>query len=85
MEIPVALTFDDVLLRPAKFETACQNLDLPLYVLPPRRPQYNGCVERAHSKAKSSTEPGEADLRQLFFPQHSSKHPPRLSGHGYGH
>ncbi len=36
----------------AQFETACQNLDLPLYVLPPRRPQYNGCVERAHSTTR---------------------------------
>ncbi len=33
----------------ADFETACQQANLPLYVLPPRRPQYNGCVERAHA------------------------------------
>ena len=26
---------------------SCQRLDLSLYVLPPRRPQCNGCVERA--------------------------------------
>ena len=37
----------------AEFETACQNLDLPLHVLPPRRPQYNGCVERAHQTTRS--------------------------------
>ena len=36
----------------AQFETACHKLDLPLYVLPPRRPQYNGCVERAHSTTR---------------------------------
>ena len=36
----------------AEFETACQNLGLPLYVLPPRRPQYNGCVQRAHSTTR---------------------------------
>ncbi|HJP69585.1 MAG TPA: integrase core domain-containing protein [Sphingomicrobium sp.] len=30
----------------AEFEAACQARDLPLYVLPPKRPQLNGAVER---------------------------------------
>ena len=32
----------------AAFETACQQRGLPLFVLPPRSPQLNGQVERAH-------------------------------------
>ena len=36
----------------AGFEQACQDLGLALYVLPPRRPQYNGCVERANRSAR---------------------------------
>lgn len=31
----------------AAFEQACQNRKLNLFVLPPKRPQLNGCVERA--------------------------------------
>lgn len=30
------------------FEQACQELDIALYVLPPRRPQWNGGVERGN-------------------------------------
>jgi putative transposase len=30
----------------AEFEKACQTRNLPLYVLPPKRPQLNGAVER---------------------------------------
>ena len=30
----------------ADFETACAELEIPLLVLPPRKPQYNGGVER---------------------------------------
>lgn len=30
----------------AEFEKACQTRELPLYVLPPKRPQLNGAVER---------------------------------------
>lgn len=30
------------------FEAECQKLDIPLYVLPPKRPQYNGGVERGN-------------------------------------
>lgn len=32
----------------AKFEQACQNLGIPLFVLPPRSPKLNGHVERAN-------------------------------------
>ncbi len=32
----------------AGFERACEELQIALYVLPPRRPQYNGCVERVN-------------------------------------
>jgi transposase InsO family protein len=31
-----------------EFEAACQSLDLPLFVLPPRSPKLNGHVERAN-------------------------------------
>lgn len=30
------------------FETRCQELDIPLYVLPPKSPKYNGGVERGN-------------------------------------
>lgn len=30
------------------FENTCQKLNIPLYVLPPKRPQYNGGVERGN-------------------------------------
>ena len=30
------------------FEEACKDFGIPLYVLPPRRPQYNGGVERGN-------------------------------------
>jgi putative transposase len=32
----------------AEFEAACQKLGILLFVLPPRSPKLNGCVERAH-------------------------------------
>lgn len=32
----------------AKFEKACQDRNLPLYVLPPRSPKLNGAVERCN-------------------------------------
>jgi len=32
----------------AEFEQACQEKDIQLFVLPPRSPKLNGCVERAH-------------------------------------
>ncbi len=36
----------------ADFEQACQDLNLALYVLVPRRPQYKGCVERTNRSAR---------------------------------
>lgn len=36
----------------AEFEDACQTLDIPLRVLPPRRPQFNGVVERHNDTAR---------------------------------
>ena len=36
----------------AGFEDACQSMGIPLHVLPPRRPQWNGCVERANRSAR---------------------------------
>ena len=33
-----------------EFESACQALGIPLFVLPPRKPKWNGCVERAKLK-----------------------------------
>ena len=36
----------------AEFETACRQANLPLYLLPPRRLQYNGWVERAHATTR---------------------------------
>ena len=35
------------------FERGCEERDVPLFVLPPRRPQYNGVVERSHGTVKS--------------------------------
>ena len=37
----------------ADFESACEKLGVPLLVLPPRRPQFNGCVERANRSARA--------------------------------
>ena len=36
----------------AAFEDTCQALNIPLFVLPPRRPQWNGVVERANSSSR---------------------------------
>ena len=36
----------------AEFEDACRKLDIELHVLPPRRPQWNGRVERANRTAR---------------------------------
>lgn len=36
----------------AEFEIACQNLNLPLIVLPPSQPKYNGGVERGNRTFK---------------------------------
>lgn len=36
----------------ASFEKCCEDLGIPLYVLPPKRPQYNAHVERGNGTAK---------------------------------
>ncbi len=36
----------------AEFETACQQRGIALFVLPPRSPKYNGCVERANAVSR---------------------------------
>ena len=36
----------------ADFERACEELDIALFVLPPKRPQLNGCVERANDTTR---------------------------------
>jgi putative transposase len=41
-----------------EFEQACEELNIPLFVLPPKRPQYNGGVER-----------GNRTLREEFYNQ----------------
>jgi len=35
-----------------EFEGACERLNLPLFVLPPRKPKWNGCVERANGTTR---------------------------------
>ena len=39
----------------AGFEDACEELGVPLDVLPPRGPQFIGCVERANRSTQSSS------------------------------
>jgi transposase len=54
-ELPVPLTsiqVDGGSEFMAEFEAACREAAIPLYVLPPRRPQYNGCVERANATTR---------------------------------
>ena len=51
----------------AEFEQACADRDIPLIVLPPKRPQYNGCVERANRT-----------VRQEFYPFYAGE--PTVAG-----
>ncbi len=37
----------------AEFEDTCEQLGVPLHVLPPRRPQWNGVVERTNRSARA--------------------------------
>ncbi|WP_423910836.1 hypothetical protein [Candidatus Spongiihabitans sp.] len=37
-----------------EFEQACEALNLPLFVLPPKQPEWDGCVERANAVVMSS-------------------------------
>ena len=39
------------------FEAECQARGLELFVLPPKRPDLNGCVERAHRPGATSSTP----------------------------
>lgn len=48
----------------AEFEKACADLNLPLIVLPPRKPQYNGGVERGN---RTFQEEFYADPRLLAY------------------
>ena len=50
-----------------EFEQACADRDIPLMVLPPKRPQYNGCVERANRT-----------VRQEFYPFYAGE--PTVAG-----
>ena len=36
----------------AEFEPSCATRSIPLHILPPRRPQWHGCVERANGTAR---------------------------------
>lgn len=36
-----------------EFEALCKELGIALYVLPPRSPEYNGCVERSNGTVKT--------------------------------
>lgn len=37
----------------AEFEQACSEQNIDLFVLPPRKPKYNGCVERANGSSRA--------------------------------
>ena len=37
----------------AEFENECEKLGIRLFVLPPRRPQYNGAVERSNATLRT--------------------------------
>ena len=48
-----------------EFEDECKNLNIPLYVLPPKRPQYNGGVERGNRIFKEEFYYNPKDVRRL--------------------
>ena len=50
MSTPSRSTADPYLI--AEFETTCQSYDLPIPLLPPHCPQYNGCGTRAHQTTR---------------------------------
>ena len=37
----------------AEFGNTCEQLGVPLHILPPRRPQWNGVVERTNRSARA--------------------------------
>lgn len=45
-----------------RFEEECKNNNIPLYVLPPRSPKYNGRVERANGIMREEL----IDNKELF-------------------
>ena len=52
----------------ANFEESCKDMNIALYVLPPRAPKYNGCVERGNSTTKYefySLYNGDCDLKSI--------------------
>lgn len=40
-----------------EFEAACEGIGIPLFVLPPKSPKYNGCVERANGTPRYDFHP----------------------------
>ncbi len=38
-------------------EDACSQLTIPLYLLPPKKPKWNGCVARAHGTTRYAFTP----------------------------
>ncbi len=63
----------------ADFERACRAMRIPLRVLPPRRPQWNGCVERANRSAR-------IEFRNLYDgPPTVADVTPRLARHEFFH
>ena len=63
----------------ADFESACQTLEIPLHVLPPRQPRWNGCVERANRSARIEF------WNQYDGPMTVAAAAPALAGHEFFH
>ena len=51
--------------RAAEFEAACQQRNVPLFILPPRSPKLNGHVERAHRTHNEEFYEVQAESDQL--------------------
>ena len=61
------------------FEEACREADIPLFVLPPKSPERNGCVEKANDSSRTEfwgLHTGGLTLDELR---------PRLAGHQHFH
>ncbi len=61
----------------AEFEEACQELKLPLAVLPPKSPQINGVVERANLSSRAefwSVYKGDLTVRDVSKPLNQYQH-----------
>jgi putative transposase len=51
-----------------EFEATCQKAQIPLFVLPPRSPELNGCIERSNRTVKTefySQYDGPSDLKSV--------------------